>query len=197
MELNKKIKEIFEKNQGVVTTAQAIESGASRQQLYSLAKKELIERVNHGVYILPDIFVDKMHITQIKSQKAIFSHETALYLHDLTDRDPVNYSVTVPSKYHNRKLIDEGITVYFVKKELHEIGITKEKTMFGNIVMVYNVERTICDCLRSRNRMDADVIINAMKRYAKRPDKDIHLLTNMAETFKVSKLLKTYMEVLL
>lgn len=50
-----------------------------------------------------------MYRIQAKNQRIIFSHETALYLHDLTDRDPIELSVTIPYGYNATHLRDEGI----------------------------------------------------------------------------------------
>lgn len=40
------------------------------------------------------------------------------------------------------------------------------KTTFGNQVRCYNAERSICDMLRSRNRMDEETVISSLKKYA-------------------------------
>ncbi len=69
--------------------------------------------------------------------------------------------------------------------------------MFGNSVTVYDMERTICDCLRSRNNLDIAVVTDALKRYAKRKDKNLNKLMQMVDTFKVTKLLRGYLEVVL
>ena len=105
--------------------------------------------------------------------------------------------VTVPTGYNPTRLREDGFTVFTIKRELHEIGVAKLTTMFGNSVTVYDMERTICDCLRSRNNLDIAVVTDALKRYAKRKDKNLNKLMQMAETFKVTKLLRGYMEVLL
>ena len=67
----------------------------------------------------------------------------------------------------------------------------------GNEVRCYNTERTICDILRSRNRLDEETVISAIKNYAVSPDKDLNLLAVYASQFGVDKVLKRYMEVLL
>lgn len=197
MALPDELRSILEKNGNIVTTAQANEAGISNQRLRLLVKSGDLERVSFGVYILPDEFADKMYIVQLRRPKIIYSHETALFLHDLTDRDPISYTVTVPTGYNASRLRDDGFTVFTIKRDLHEIGVTKLTTMFGNTVKVYGLERTICDCLRSRNQLDISIVTDAMKRYARRKDKDLYVLMQMAEKFKVTKLLRNYMEVLL
>lgn len=150
-----------------------------------------------GIYILPHEIADKMYIVQLRRPKIIYSHETALFLHELTDCDPINYMVTTPTGYNPTRLREEGFTVFTIKRELHEVGVTKHTTMFGNTVILYDMERTICDCLRSRNSLDIAVVTDAIKRYVIRKDKNLNKLMQMAEIFKVTKLLRNYMEVLL
>lgn len=197
MALPNELQSILKQNGGIVTAAEANEVGISNERLRLLVRSGDLERATFGVYILPDEFADKMYIAQLRRPKIIYSHETALFLHDLTDRDPINYSVTVPTGYNVSRLQEAGFSVYMIKRELHEVGVTKINTMFGNPVVVYGLERTICDCLRSRNRLDIAIVTDAMKRYARRKDKNLNTLMQMAETFKVTKPLRHYMEVLL
>ncbi|MDN5315853.1 MAG: hypothetical protein PWP10_4605 [Clostridiales bacterium] len=191
------LQSVLKQNGGIVTTAQANEVGVSNERLRLLVYSGDLERVTTGIYVLPDEFADKMFIVQLRRPKIIYSHETALFLHELTDRDPINYMVTVPTGYNPTRLREDGFTVFTIKRQLHEIGVTKLTTMFGNSVTVYDLERTICDCLRSRNNLDIAVVTDAIKRYAKRKDKNLNKLMQMAEMFKVTKLLRGYMEVLL
>ena len=197
MAMPNELQSVLKQNGGMVTTAQANEVGISNERLRLLVHSGDLERVTTGIYVLPDEFTDKMFIVQLRRPKIIYSHETALFLHELTDRDPISYMVTVPTGYNPTRLREDGFTVFTIKRELHEIGVTKLTTMFGNSVTVYDMERTICDCLRSRNNLDIAVVTDALKRYAKRKDKNLNKLMQMAETFKVTKLLRVYMEVLL
>ncbi|MDD3663025.1 MAG: type IV toxin-antitoxin system AbiEi family antitoxin domain-containing protein [Candidatus Pacebacteria bacterium] len=184
-------------NGGVITTAQANEAGISNERMRLFVKSGKLERVAFGIYMLPDEYVDKMYISQLRRPKIIYSHETALFLHDLTDRDPINYTVTVPTGYGVSKLREDGFTVFTIKRALYEVGVTKLMTMFGNSVIAYGLERTICDCLRSRNQMDLAIVTDAIKRYSLRKDKNLNTLMQMAEMFRVTKPLRSYMEVLL
>lgn len=197
MAMPNELQSVLNQNGGILTTAQANEVGVSNERLRLLVHSGDLERVTTGIYVLPDEFTDKMFIVQLRRPKVIYSHETALFLHELTDRDPISYMVTVPTGYNPTRLREDGFTVFTIKRELHEIGVTKLTTMFGNSVTVYDMERTICDCLRSRNNLDIAVVTDALKRYVKRKDKNLNKLMQMAETFKVTKLLRGYMEVLL
>ena len=197
MALPVNLQSILTQNGGTFTTAQANDVGISNERLRLLVKSGELERVSFGVYVSPDEFTDKMYTIQLRRPKIIYSHETALFLHDLTDRDPISYTVTVPTGYNATRLREDGLKIFTIKRELHEVGITRLSTMFGHEVTVYGLERTICDCLRSRNQMDIAVVTDAIKRYARRKEKNLNTLMQMAATFGVTKPLRSYMEVLL
>ena len=71
------------------------------------------------------------------------------------------------------------------------------KTSFGNDVPVYDMERTICDIIRSRNHIEIQTFQEALKGYARRRDKNLRTLMHYAELFRVEKILRKYLEVLL
>ena len=85
----------------------------------------------------------------------------------------------------------------FRSSEFFELGITSVKTYFGNEVLSYNPERTVCDMIRSRSKIEIQVFQDAMKQYVKRKDKNLHLLMEYAKKLHVNHLLSRYLEVLL
>jgi hypothetical protein len=66
----------------------------------------------------------------------------------------------------------------------------------GNDVTAYDAERTICDILRSRSRIDGQILAAAMKNYTVRKNQDWNNLREYADLFRVAKLLRQYLEVL-
>ncbi|MDR1321824.1 MAG: abortive phage infection protein [Gracilibacteraceae bacterium] len=156
-----------------------------------------LERVSRGVYMSPAELDDVMYIAQLRRPKIVFSHDSALLLHDLTDRYPLSHTVTVPTGYNTKPLTDDGFTTFSVKRGLFEQDVVKLQTPLGHTVSVYGLERTIVDCVRSRSRMDAEIVTGAIKRYAGKTDKNLGNLMDIAEQFGVTKLIRTYMEVLL
>ncbi len=71
------------------------------------------------------------------------------------------------------------------------------KSPQGNPVKTYNLERMICDVLRSRNQLDIQFLNEALKRYAGRPDKNLAVLYQYAVPFRLQKVVRRYLEVLL
>ena len=197
MDYHKLLETLLREKEGMLLTKDIIEAGISKQLLSKYVKKGYIERVAQGVYLSKDAFEGEMYVLQARSKKAIFSHETALYLHDLTDRDPLQYTVTLPSGYNASNFKNDGIYVYFIKNDLLNLGVEYGKTPFGRNIRVYNKERTICDIVRKRNVIDSAIINEGIRRYLSEKEKDIPKLLQYAEKFRVEKIIRQYVEVLI
>lgn len=194
---NEQIRNLVISNNGIIQTSQVTKLGISKPVFYQYIKEHEMEQVAHGVYATKDAWIDTMYLLHLRCEQAVFSHETALFLHDMTDREPMEYEITVKTGYNPSKLKEDGIKVYTVKKELHGEGIIMMQTSFGNRIPVYNMERTICDIIRNRNNTEIQTLQIALKQYAKRKDKDLRLLMQYAVNFRVDKILRQYLEVLL
>jgi len=196
MKINNRILDKLKEN-NVITTSEVTELGFSKQTLTNYVKAGLLERVIHGIYMLPGSIEDDMYIMMLRSKNIIFSHETAAFLNGISSRTPFTHSVTIPNGTSLPHSIRNDCDAFYVKPPLHKVGEVMMKTTFGNLVRTYNAERTVCDILRSRSRIDEETVVSIIKNYAVLDEKDLNRLAEYASMFKVQKTLKYYMEVLL
>lgn len=191
------IYEAMQSNNNVLSTEQFLNLGISKTTLTNYVREGILVRCSHGFYTLPDAIEDDMFLISLRSKHIIFSHETALFLNGLSERTPFMHTITIPSNAAIPATLKDQCKCYYVKPELHGIGVTEKKTTFGNFVRCYDSERTICDILRSRSRMDEETVIAAIKLYGDSKEKNLHNLGKYAEVFKVGQKVRQYMEVLL
>ncbi|MDR0845929.1 MAG: type IV toxin-antitoxin system AbiEi family antitoxin domain-containing protein [Lactobacillales bacterium] len=189
--------DMAKQNNGIVTTAMVQAAKIPRQYLIDLVKKGLLERVERGIYTLPGIWEDEFINLQARFKKGIFSKETALFLHDLTDRTPLSYSMTFPNDYNLKKVKSEGVIANRAVESLYSLGVEKVDSPSGNKLMAYNCEKTLCDILRPRSNVEVGVIAEAFKRYVTKSNKNIPLLSEYAKMLKVEEKVRSYLEVLL
>ncbi|MDR2619555.1 MAG: abortive phage infection protein [Propionibacteriaceae bacterium] len=182
---------------GVISAAQGKSLGFSYMGLSRSVKSGELERVARGVYGAVDAPDDLLFIEQLRRPKIVYSHGTALYLHGLSDRDPVKFSVTVPFGYNTKGLLRDGFKVFSVKADSYGLDVVRVATKYGYLVNTYSAERAVCDVVRSRSRIDSEIVVTAVKRYVTLKDRDIPQLLRVAERFRVAKPIKTYLEVLL
>lgn len=188
---------IAKENGGIIETKVAAQHGISKAMLYKLCKEEKIHRIVKGQYSLPDDMQDELLSISKRSENIIFSHETALYLHGISDRTPFEHTVTAPSGCIPSTAIKSECKVYYIKPELFDLGKTELKTPSGNFVPCYDLERTICDVIRSRNKLGTETFLAALKLYVANPKKDLNKLNSYAKKMRVSNTLRQYLEVLL
>lgn len=182
---------------GIIEAKIAAQRGISKAMLYKLCKEDKIHRIVKGQYILPDDMQDELLSISKRSDKIIFSHETALFLHGISDRTPFEHTITAPSGCIPSASIKSECKVYYIKPELFDLGRTILQTPAGNNVQAYDLERTICDVIRSRNKVGTETFLAALKMYAASPKKNLNKLNTYAKQLRVEKVLRQYLEVLL
>ena len=183
-------------NDDIILSKTITEMGIHRSYLTKLCRTGELKKIGCGVYIKSSAWEDEFYILQSKYKNGIFSHETALYLHGLTDRTPIKYTMTFPHGYSTDLLEKENINKKRVIKEKYNIGIIEVVTPFNNKVKTYDVERTLCDIVKGKG-IDVQIINDAMKRYVNSKEKNINKLLEYSEILRVKPKILKYMEVLL
>jgi len=191
------IMKMVKDNNGIITTSMISNAGIHRGNLQYLVKTGLLEKSDRGVYISPEVLDDEIFNLQSRFKRGIFSHETALFLWDLTDRTPNVYSMTFPSTYNLTNPKQNNINCFQCKSQWYDVGVEEVKTPSGNLVKAYNRERTLCDILRPNSLADIQIVSESFKQYVERKDRNIPLLSEYARLFKVDNKLRSYLEVLL
>ena len=189
--------QLMERQDGMLRTGQALAAGISKPVFYQFVQSRGLEQAAHGIYLSKDAWVDAMYLLHLRCPQAVFSHETALFLHGISDRTPFEHTVTAPSGCIPSAAIKAECKVYYIKPELFELGKTMLQTPAGNPVPCYDLERTICDVIRSRNKIGTETFLSALKQYAVSPKKDLNRLDEYARQMRVSGVLRQYLEVLL
>lgn len=138
-----------------------------------------------------------MFFIQYRFSNGIFSHETALYLHGISDRTPIRYTMTFPFGYNTGSVRKHGIVAKLTMEKTFALGIIEMTSPAGNKINAYDIERTLCDIVKARHKADVQVVNQAMKAYASSKEKDLDKLMNYADRLRVKPKVLTYMEVLL
>ena len=138
--------EIAGAQEGFFTTQQAAEAGYSPQLLVHHVSSGRALRVRRGIYRLVH-FPAGEHEALVSAwlwseRVGVFSHQTALALHRLSDSMSSQLHLTVPSAWRQRRFrLPEGLI-------LHHADLSKrDRTWFGP-VPVTSVKRTLSDCAR-------------------------------------------------
>jgi predicted transcriptional regulator of viral defense system len=139
--------EVAQGQDGYFTTAQAAQAGYSRPLLHKHLAGGKIVRARRGVYRVvhfPASDREDLVVLWLWSEQAgVFSHETALALHDLSDALPSKVHLTMPASWRRRRLrVPAGLVLHFA-----EVG-EGDRTSFGAVPVTAPL-RTLADCIEA------------------------------------------------
>lgn len=198
MTKKEKIENFIKKYNGYLITSLVCSEDISKTYVAKYIKEHGMEKVSRGIYITDDVWTDELFVLQQRNGVAIYSGETALYLHGLTDREYSAVCITVPQGYNasHLKNNDFEVLVKYVSMDLYKIGICEIASSSGNLVKVYDKERCICDLIMRRNKYEVQVFQTAIKEYMSSKDKQLSRLMIYADRMGIRDEVMKYVEVL-
>lgn len=195
MNYNKKISEILKKNKGIIKSSDCKQYKIPKVYLTRMVQNGQLIRYGRGLYVDKTGDYDDYYFFQIRFSKCIYSYQSALFFHELTDRVPFQKEVTLYRGY-NPHTIPIDVITHFVNGAIYELGIIEMRTQFGNTIKVYDKERTICDLIKNRDDIDVEIFKKAIKNYIDLKNKDLNTLYRYASLLNIEKEVNDILEVL-
>jgi predicted transcriptional regulator of viral defense system len=150
--------------EGFFSAAQANEAGCSQQLLGRYLATGKIERVRRALYRIVHFprgeNEDLIALWLWSKNEGVFSHETALFLHQLSDALPTRAHLTLPKAWARRevKLPPRVIVSYD--------NLPDEDRTWHGPVPITTVRRTLADCLHAN--VSAELVAQASAQAAER-----------------------------
>lgn len=187
--MKRTLEETFARYGGVMRTSQLNQEGIYYKKIKNLIADNQIEQIRRGYYrYIGDSSFSDISIITALFPDGVLCMESALDYYGYTDRTPSAWHIAVDStSTRTRFYIDYPvIKPHFIRKERYLIGIT-ETEADGQSIKIYDRERTMCDLLLHRNKVDGEVFNTAIQRYIKDPEKTIARLMQYAKILHVEK----------
>ena len=187
---------IFENAGGILSMSEAIAKGVHRRELYTLRDKGDLEVISRGLYRLtkiPEPSLPDFVTVAKKIPNGVICLISALAFHEITTQIPHFVYVAIPTKSRQSRLDYPPIRYFRYSEKVYNSGI--ETTLIGGYpVKIYNIEKTLADCVKFRNKIGMDVVIEALKLYWQKKDARIDKLYDYAKLNRVEKILQPIME---
>lgn len=191
-----KILKIMKNNKGIITSSQIESYGIPRVYLSKMVEKNIIERIERGIYVTKDYKYDEYYLFQLRYPKTVFSYNTALYFYEMTERTPIKMDVSI-SKNYNPHRFKDIVNVYRINDELFDLGIVEKKSPQGMKVRTYNLERTICDIIKDKDSIDIEIRNKAIKKAIKSKEFNASKMFEYAKKMNIYDKVKNYMEAII
>lgn len=195
MDYYNRIRNMIKDNHGIITSSMVKEQSIPSIYLTRMVKQGELKRMHRGIYGTRDADYDEYYIIYLKNKRIIYSFTSALFLHGLTDRIPHPPEVTLPHHY-NSSHIEDDIIIHKVMKKYHGVGRIMKVTMFGHEVPAYDMERTLCDLLRFREKIDVEIFKKAVQSYKRHDERDYNKLRQYGRIFNISTKINELLDVI-
>lgn len=178
-----KIKKIMKKNKGYITTKEMDNAKIGRDYLKKMILTNEIVNVERGIYIDSNIFEDAYYTFQLRYPNTVFSHFTALSFYGMTEQISYNYDVTTKNNKYSNGFKKHNI--FYVSDDFYDLGVETVIDNYGFKIKTYNIERSICDIIRSKKRLDIEQVKKTVKLYMNSKHKNILKLTEYSKKMNI------------
>lgn len=188
--------ELIKENDGIISSKMVTDAGIPRVYISKFVDSGMIMRLERGIYVSKREQDDEIFCFQMRFKQCVISHEYALYIHQYIKNKPKQIIATVKTGTNTKTLLKSGVRVHSICQDLYSLGFIEKENESGRIICLYDIERSICDVLRNRSRVESDIIITTLKKYLNSPEKDLEKLFCFAKRMKVENILNQYIKIL-
>ena len=178
---------------GIITTDSMTGQAEYKRVLRAVDRGELI-RLRHGVYAVPEAAFS----TMIDIEKVVPGGIVCLYSawmhHQLSTQVPPAFCIAIESKRKIKVPTAVPVTLYYWKSENLQFGIER-RNISGYDVLITDIERSVCDAVKYRNKIGLDLCAEIIRSYLARNNRNLSRLMDYARRLRVANVLNNYLEI--
>lgn len=187
------ISDIIASQGGIITTDSMTGQAEYRRVLRAVSRGELI-KLRHGVYAVPEAAFS----TMIDIDKVVPGGVVCLYSawmhHQLSTQVPPAFCIAIESKRKIKVPTAVPVNLYYWKSENLQFGIER-RNISGFDVLITDVERSVCDAVKYRNKIGLDLCAEIIRSYLARNNRNLSRLMDYARRLRVANVLNNYLEI--
>lgn len=162
---------LSEKYNGYVSTSELLGEGLTNRQISEFAVNGMLEKVCHGIYWFS--CADYVKPTDYKaieicrsSPRAVICADSACFYQGLIEVEPPVVSVATRRDDRSKIVMNFPVSRHYYSANNFSEHHKTIQTDYGQYT-VYDMERSVCDCIRFKNTIDDDIFCLILERYRK------------------------------
>ena len=186
----------FQKNDGYLNKIKAL-TPHEKYQLRVLVRKEIITRVKPGLYHLngPSVANQEIEVSKIVPS-GIFCMYTAWAYYELSTFVSSEYHIAIDKSLKINLPVYPPIKLHFWSARTLELGLI-EINIKDARVRIFDLERSVCDAVKFRNKIGIDLLSEILRNYVRRKDKNLDKLFKYADELRISATLTQLIRILI
>jgi predicted transcriptional regulator of viral defense system len=184
-----KLIEIFQANSGFLKSKE-IAGGAQWGALNKMLNNNSVLKIKRGLYRLNNVEHDNSFIEVSNIiPDGVFCMFSAWFYYGLTTTIPYENHIAVTQNKKVRLPDYPPIKLYYLSDKFYQLGITQIE-IDKQPVKIYDLEKSVCDAVRFRNKVGLDIAFEVVKKYVKRENRDFNKLTSYARLLRIEKIIQ-------
>ena len=184
------------KSQGGIIVTTELSGRAEYERLRRAERRGDVVKVRHGVYAEPTALLNTMIDVERIVPDGIVCLFTAWMHHQLCTTIPPSFCIAIDAKRKLKIPEELPITIYYWKAENLEFGI-EERVISGYRVRITDLERSVCDAVKYRNKIGLDICSEIIRSYIRKRGRNLSRLADYAKKLRIEKVLNNYLEIAL
>lgn len=192
-----KVNALFEEGNGYLPTRKMLDNKITTIQIRTMLEEGKIEKISHGNYWnlmsgkkKPKNY--KMLEACMTNRKAVICSLSACYYHGLLDEEPDKLYVATARTDRGGMKLNFPVSRHYFSVSSFEDDVLNVKTGGGEI-RVYDVDRSVCDCIRLEKEIGRDMVELVVENYKKSKKKKPTHLLQYADRMRYGKIVREYL----
>lgn len=186
-----KVLDLFQSGNGYRSASDLKDAKITTVQIKELVNKGIVERISHGYYWFIDEEEGKPENYQMieacmVNPRAVICADSACYYHGLIDREPQRLSVATLKTDRSRMQLNFPVCRHYYSDLAFEQDMSVVQTPYGSF-RVYDVERSVCDCIRFQDDIGEEMLQLIIERFLARDTNQMERLLKYADDMRVGK----------
>lgn len=195
-----RLEQLIEKNKGFAMTAEMLKIGYDNRMIARLVEEGKLYKVKRGLFISADKnkgFSNEMIIATKLVPNGFICLASAMKYYDISTYNPPEITIAVYRRDKKPRIPNyPPIKVYYFSDKNFNFGVTNVE-IEGHVIRISDLEKTICDVVRYRNKLGLDIMQEAIKEYLRLKNRNIDRLFKYANHLDIDSVIRPYLEALI
>jgi predicted transcriptional regulator of viral defense system len=192
-----KLEEIFRNNKGYLKAKLINGNRSLYYQLEKMVEAGKVVQIKRGLYRQVDIAEEAGwgEVCKIAPQ-AVLCLFSAWRFYELSTQTSTFIHIAIPAK--SKVILPDypPIKCYYWGDKFYEIG--KVHAIYNEEeITIYDLEKSVCDAIRYRNKVGMDICTEVLRNYIKRRDRNLDKLMKYAVSMRIATVLNQYLTMML
>lgn len=189
------VQEILKDNGGFLR-AKELTSRTSWYQLQKMQDDGSLVKLKRGLYRAESDSIQQHVEIAAMIPVGIFCMYTTWNYYQLSTNNPFAFHVAIPKKAKITLPDYPPVKLYYWSDKSYLLGQIEVKEE-NQIIRMYDLEKSVCDAVRLRNKIGIDTMSEILKNYLKRNDRNLDKLVKYARQLRIENYIKQLMTVML